>query len=72
MTGLQLTLEDIDRSQARRYGRLAGIPLGIATAGIIRHLKACERYGMDPDIGAIREIIDDAQDGRAVYQEKTP
>jgi len=33
----------IDHIQARRYSKLGGIALEIATEGIVRHLKACDR-----------------------------
>lgn len=62
-------LQDIDRIQARRFGRLSDPALSIATTGILRHLTACKNIGVEPDVSAIREIIDDAQDGRAVYAE---
>lgn len=59
----------VNSIQARRYQRLSGRALEIATHGIIRHFNACDRYGVDPDTSALREIIDDALDGRAVYSE---
>ena len=43
--------------------------LDIATEGIIRHLAACDRMDVNPDISAIREIIDDALSGKRVYAE---
>lgn len=58
-----------DRIQARRYSRLSGLALDIATRGIARHFAACDRYGIEPDTSAIREIIDDAWEGRAVFEE---
>lgn len=69
-----MTLTDriasINSIQARRYSRLSGVALDIATRGIIRHFDACDRHGVDPDASAIREIIDDALAGRAVFAEK--
>jgi hypothetical protein len=62
-------IAQIDTIQARRYNRLTGYAREIATKGIIRHLNACERYEVEPDKAAVREIIDDAQYGRAVYEE---
>lgn len=56
--------------QARRYGRLPDRVRAIALPGIARHFDACDRAGVDPDVAAVREIIDDAWDGRAVYEEK--
>ena len=55
--------------QGRRFARLSDLARIIATAGIYRHLDACDRYGVEPDKSAIREIIDDALAGRAVYLE---
>lgn len=57
--------------QARRYARLSGEALAIATAGITRHFAACDRAGVAADGCAIREIIDDALNGRAVYAENS-
>ncbi len=59
----------IDHIQARRYSKLSGEALEIATAGILRHLKACEKMDVNPDASAVREIIDDALNGRRVYAE---
>lgn len=55
--------------QGRRYERLGGVARDIATRGIRRHLNACDRWGIEPDRAAIREIIDDALCGRAVFEE---
>lgn len=59
----------IDHIQARRYSKLNGISLEIATEGIVRHLKACDRMDVNPETSAVREIIDDALNGRRVYAE---
>ncbi len=59
----------IDHIQARRYSKLNGAPLEIATEGIIRHLRACDKMDVNPDASAVREIIDDALNGRRVYAE---
>ena len=59
----------IDHIQARRYSKLGGAALEIATEGIMRHLRACDRMDVNPDISAVREIIDDALNGRRVYAE---
>jgi len=59
----------IDHIQARRYSKLSGEALEIATAGILRHLKACDKMDVNPDASAVREIIDDALNGRRVYAE---
>lgn len=59
----------IDHIQARRYSKLNGIALEIATEGIIRHLRACDKMDVNPDASAMREIIDDALNGRRVYAE---
>lgn len=71
MTDLEQQLFDLNGVQARRFARLQGASRTIAEAGIIRHLYACDRNGVEPDIGAIREIIDDALNGRAVYAERS-
>ncbi len=69
----QMTLQDrilqIDHIQARRFSKLAGEPLEIASEGIVRHLQACARMEVNPDASAVREIIDDALNGRRVFAE---
>jgi hypothetical protein len=62
-------LKNIDHIQARRYSKLSGAPLDIATEGILRHLRACDRMDVNPDVAAVREIIDDALNGRRVFAE---
>jgi hypothetical protein len=62
-------LKNIDHIQARRYSKLSGGPLDIATEGILRHLRACDRMDVNPDVAAVREIIDDALNGRRVFAE---
>jgi len=68
-----MTLQDrilqIDHIQARRFSKLSGATLDIATEGIIRHLRACARMDVNPDASAVREIIDDALNGRRVFAE---
>lgn len=68
-----LTLTDligqIDHIQARRFVKLDGAAKDIATAGIIRHLRACVRMDVNPDPAAFREIIDDALKNRSVFAE---
>jgi hypothetical protein len=59
----------IDHIQARRYSKLNGVALDIATEGIMRHLRACDRMDVNPDTSAVREIIDDALNGRRVFAE---
>jgi hypothetical protein len=59
----------IDHIQARRFSKLTGTTLDIATEGIIRHLKACDRMDVNPETSAVREIIDDALNGRRVFAE---
>lgn len=59
----------IDHIQARRFSKLNGVTLEIATEGIIRHLRACDKMDVNPDASAVREIIDDALNGRRVYAE---
>jgi hypothetical protein len=62
----------VDTIQARRFQRLWGRPKEIATEGIRHHFQACDRLGVEYDRSAIREIIDDALNGRAVYRENVP
>ena len=45
---LEERLKNIDHIQARRYSKLSGAPLDIATEGILRHLRACDRYPTPP------------------------
>ena len=59
----------IDHIQARRFSKLGGTALDIATEGIMRHLRACDRMDVNPDTSAVREIIDDALNGRRVFAE---
>ena len=66
---LEERLKMIDHIQARRYSKLTGPALDIATEGIIRHLRACDKMDVNPDVAAVREIIDDALNGRRVYAE---
>ncbi len=66
---LEERLKTIDHIQARRYAKLSGAPLDIATEGILRHLRACDRMDVNPDVAAVREIIDDALNGRRVFAE---
>ena len=66
---LQERLMRIDHIQARRFTKLNGVALDIATEGIIRHLKACDRMDVNPETSAVREIIDDALNGRRVFAE---
>ena len=68
-----MTLQDrvlqIDHIQARRFSKLSGETLEIATEGIIRHLRACVRMDVNPGASAVREIIDDALNGLRVFAE---
>ena len=71
LTPLERHLLTFTPVQFRRYNRLEGVSRAIATEGILRHLEACARLGVDADVAAVREIIDDALNGRAVYAETT-
>ena len=68
-----MTLQDrvlqIDHIQARRFAKLNDETMEIAAEGIIRHLRACARMDVNPDASAVREIIDDAINGRRVFAE---
>jgi len=66
---LQERVLQIDHIQARRLSKLTGDALEIASEGIIRHLRACARMDVNPDASAVREIIDDAINGRRVFAE---
>ena len=68
---LEERIQRIDHIQARRYSKLMGVAAEIATEGIIRHLRACDRMDVNPYTSAVREIIDDALNGRRVYAEST-
>ena len=62
-------LQRIDHIQPRRYLKLTGVALEIATEGVLRHLRACDRMDVNTDTSAVREIIDDALNGRRVIAE---
>lgn len=62
-------VNEIDRIQGRRFGKLTGAALEIATTGIVRHLRACRHMEVRPDVAALREIMDDALNGRRVFAE---
>jgi hypothetical protein len=64
---LQEFLITLDVIQARRFSKLKDVHRGMATEGIIRHLRACKKAEMQPDINAVREIIDDAITERNVF-----
>ena len=64
---LQDKIFDADPVQAKRFGKLRGEALEIATEGIVRHFRACGRMDVNPDASAIREIIDDALNGRKYF-----
>ncbi len=68
-----MTLQDrilqIDHIQARRFSKLSGDTLEIASEGIVRHLRACARMEVNPDASAVREIIDDVLNGRRGFAE---
>ncbi len=66
---LQERILQIDHIQARRFSKLNGMTLEIASEGIIRHLRACAKMDVNPDASAVREIIDDALNGRRVFAE---
>jgi hypothetical protein len=66
---LQERILQIDHIQARRFSKLGGPALEIASEGIIRHLRACAKMDVNPDASAVREIIDDALNGRRVFAE---
>lgn len=65
-------IAQVDSVQARRFDRLGEAARKIAVQGICRHLDACDRLGVEPDYLALKEIIDDALNGRRVWLEVTP
>lgn len=64
---LKQRVHQIDEAQGRRFAKLEGAPLEIATEGILRHLRACASLDVNADYSAIREIIDDALQGRSIF-----
>lgn len=64
-------ISQIDLIQARRFARLDEKAQEIAREGITRHLRACARMDVNPDAAAVREIIDDAINGRKIYAENS-
>jgi hypothetical protein len=68
-TPLQERLFKTNVIQAKRFSKLKGNALEIATEGLNRSFKAWDRLGVNPDSKAIGEIIDDALRYRRVYTE---
>jgi hypothetical protein len=66
---LQERIDNIDPIQGRRFSKLTGVAREIAIEGITRNLTACDNQGVEPDSSPIREIIDDALNGRRVFAE---
>lgn len=66
-----LTLDErikrLSLKEAKRYSKLTGTPNNIAIEGIIRHLAACDRNDIPADYRAVKEIIDDALNGKRIY-----
>ncbi len=60
-------LLELDKIQARRFAKLTFHKQRIAVEGIIKHLRASKNNGNDPDVFAIKEIIDGAQIGKRVF-----
>ena len=59
----------VDTFMARKFERLDPHTQHLAAEGIIRLLNACDRVGTAPDACSLREIIEDALDGRQVWKE---
>lgn len=53
--------------QGRRLDQLRGPYRRLADAGIMRHFRACDRLDVPICAAAMREIIDDALQGRQVW-----
>jgi|GEM_PF-5584469 len=66
---LRERINQIDPIQLRKFDKLKGTALQIASEGIIRHLKACDRMGVRPEPSTLREICDDALLGKRIFAE---
>lgn len=64
---LEERLKEIDSFQASRFRKQSQAVKEIAAEGIRRHLRHCARMDVLPSPAAVREILDDAQDGRRIY-----
>lgn len=62
-------INQIDPVQLRKFDKLTGKARDIATEGILRHLKACDRMGVLGDPSSLREICEDAALGRRIFAE---
>ncbi len=60
-------LFEIDAIQARRFRKLADEVREIAFDPILNHLLACQKMDVLPQKDAVREVIDDAQNGRSFH-----
>lgn len=59
----------VDSFMARKFSRLNDQARMLAAEGIRRFIDACDRHGVEPDSCALREIIEDAEDGRQIWKE---
>lgn len=59
-------LEGIGETQVERFKKLSGEARRLAVYGIERHHRACHRIGAMPNTLAVREIIDDALNGKSL------
>lgn len=57
----------LDKKQGRKFKRLEGDALETSRVGIIRHLMSCLNMSVKPDPQAMKEIMEDASNGRAVF-----
>ncbi len=68
-TSIEERLNRLDKIQARRFSKLEPEARRIAIVGINRHFRACDKHKIFVDLGAIREIIDDAIKGWQMWRE---
>src|SRR5260370_10733205 len=66
---LEQRIAEIEPSSLVKYKKLEGRAKRIATDGLLRHIMACDTHGVRVEIAAIREILNDAEDGRSVFAE---
>jgi hypothetical protein len=63
---LTSALKRLSPKEAKRYFKLTETINNIATEGIIRHLAARDRNDIPADYRAVKEIIDDALNGKRI------
>lgn len=58
-----------DKGIATKFGNLPADRRTMAARGIAIYERNCRRAGVDPDVSAMREIIEDARAGLYIYLE---